>query len=186
MQSPIFKLSIVIFLFLEIISCQIKKEVLKPHQEDDRKEKTVKLDFEILINEISLDEIKKIEDFRKKINVYLDLEIIATLKQINKTTENIEFDRFVTYENFEITNTQKENKNILIGFYDYTPVFTPETSEEMYQIKYTKPDEYSIDSINLVDNFNFYLSNSDTLLIRVKKQYLEKEIFSNWDTLIIK
>lgn len=185
MQSPIFKLSIILFLLFEITSCQIKKEVLKSNQEDNEKVDTVKLDFEILSDEISLGEIKKIDDFRKKLKAYYDFEIIATLKQINKTTENIELDNFITYENFEITNLNQEKKDDLIRFYDYNPIFDPETYE-INGIIDTEPNEFSIDTLNLVNDFRFFLSNPDTLLIRIKKQYFEKEIYSNWDTLILK
>lgn len=188
MRSPIFKLSIIIFLLIAITSCQIKKEVIKSNQEGNKKVETVKIEFEILTDEINLGEIKKINDFRKKLKAYSDFEILARLKQTNKTTENIELDNFIIYENFEITNIEKESKDDLIRFYDYTPILDPETYEpfEINGIREIKPNEYTIDTINLVNDFRFYLSNSDTLLIRVKKQYFEKEIFSNWDTLILK
>ena len=185
MRSPIFKLAIILFLLFEIASCQIKKEVLKSNPEDNEKIETVKLDFEILTDEISLGDIKKIDDFRKKLKAYYDFEIISTLKQINKTAENIELDNFITYENFEITNLNKERKDDLIRFYDYTLIIDPETYE-ISGIRNTESNEYVIDTINLVNDFRFYLSNSDTLLIRIKKQYFGKEIFSNWDTLILR
>lgn len=158
---------------------------MKSNQEDNKKVETVKLDFEILSDEIFLGEIKKIDDFRKKLKAYYDFEIIATLKQINKTTENIELDNFTTYDNFEITNLNQEKRDDLIRFYDYTPIFDPETYE-INGIRDTEPNEYFIDTLNLVNDFRFFLSNPDTLLIRIKKQYFEKEMYSNWDTLILK
>jgi hypothetical protein len=178
-------LSIIIFLSFEITSCKIKKEAIKSNREANEKIEMVKLDFEILTDEISLNEIKEIDDFKKRLIAYSNFEILATLKQINKTIENIELGNFITHDNFEIVNVKKERKDDLIIFYDYTPIFDPETYEAN-EIRDIMPNEYSIDTMNLVNDFRFYLSNPDTLLIRIKKQYFEKEIHSNWDTLIIK
>ena len=184
MRNQILILSIIIFLFFKVTSCQIKKEAIKSNRENLEKIEPVKLDFEILTDEISLDKIKEIDDFRKRLIAYMNFEIVATLKQINKTNENIELDNFIIHENFEIINIKGESKDTLIRFYDYTLVFDPETYE-MDGIRDIKPNEFSIDSINLVNDFRFYLSDPDTLLIRIKKQYFEKEIYSNWDTLIL-
>ena len=185
MKNHIFLLSTILFLSFEMTSCQIKKETIKSNQANDEKIEQVQLDFEILTEEISLEEIKKIDDFRKKLTAYNNFEILATLKQTNKTTEKITLDNFIVYENYEITNIKKERKDDLIHFYDYSIVFDPETylTEVIEKIM---PNEYSIDTLNLVNDFKFYSSNPDTLLIRMKKQYFEKTIYSNWDTLIIK
>ena len=181
MRKLIFILSIVISLSFEITSCQIKKEVINSSRNDNKKTELVELNFEILTDKISFDEINKIDDFKQKLRTYLNLEILATLKQISITVEKIELDNFIIYENFEITNLKKEPKDDLIIYYDYTPVFDPETYEDMID-----PKKYSIDTINLVNDFRFYKSAPDTLLIRIKKQYFEKYFYSNWDTLMIK
>ena len=170
---------------MEISSCQINESITKSNKDSIENIGEIKLDFEILTDEISLDEINKIDKFKKKLIAYSNFEIVATLKQINKTSENIEIDNFIVYENFEIIDVQKQSKDDLINVYHYTPIFNPETYE-INGIKMLKPDEFSIDSLNLVNDFRFYVSNPDTLLIRIKKQYFEKEIYSNWDTLIIK
>ena len=178
-------ISLIIFFSFEITSCRIKKDSVKYYKEGNENKESVKLDFEILTDEISLDKIKKIGDFKEKLIAYSNFKILAILKQVNKTSKSIELYNFITYENFEITNVKKENKNELISFYDYTPIFDPETYE-IYGTRDIMPNEYSIDTINLVNNFQFHLSNPDTFLIRIKNQYFEKEIYSNWDTLIIK
>jgi len=178
-------MSLIIFLSFEITSCRIKKDSVKYYKEGNENKESVKLDFEILTDEISLDEIKKISDFKEKLTAYSNFEILARLKYINKTIESIELYNFITYENFEITNVKKENKNELIRFYDYTPIIDPETYE-LYGIRNIKPNEYFIDTINLMNNFEFLLSNPDTFLIRIKNQQFEKEIYSTWDTLILK
>ncbi len=187
MRSLIFILSIMIFFSVEIISCKIKKEVLNSNEEDYEKIESVKLDFEILTDEISLEEINRIDDFRAKVISYSNFEILATLKQINKTEDSIEVDNFIIYENFDIVNIDKINRADLISFYDYSIVLDPETFE-IYGItdKKLKPNGHLIDSINLVKDFRFYLSKPDTFLIRIKKQYFGKEICSNWDTLVVR
>lgn len=184
MRSIIFIISLIIFFSFGITSCHIKKEATKSHTNDIEKKEWIELDFEILTDEISLNEIKKIEDFKERLIAYLNLEILATLKQISKTDKNIKFDHLIINENFEIINIKRESKSDLIRSYDYTPIFDPETYED--EIRDLKPNQYSIDSINLVNDFKFYSSAPDTFLIRIKKQYFEKEIYSNWDTLIIK
>ena len=185
MKSLIFILSIIIFLSFEMTSCQIKKEALQSNRADNEKIEMVQLDFEILTDEISLEEIKKIEDYKKKLLAYYNFEILATLKQTNNTVENITLSNFIVHENFEIVNLKKEPKDDLIRFYDYSIVFDPETYETDV-VRNIMPNEFSIDTINLVNDFKFYLSNPDTLLIRIKKQYFKKEMYSTWDTLIIK
>jgi len=184
MRSLIFLLLVIICFSFRASSCQLKKELIESNREDREK---IKLDFTILTEEIDLAEIKAIEDDRKKEIAYSDLEIIAILKQINNSVEYIEIDNLIIPENLEILNIQKKRKEDLIIFYDYTPVLDPETFE-IYGSQNTilKSKEYFIDTINLVANFSFYLSNSDTFLIRIKKQYSKKEIYSNWDTLVIK
>ncbi len=172
------------FFFIEITSCQIKKESTKHPLNIDVKKDLVKLDFEILTDKFSLDQFRKIDDGKERLIAYSTSKILAVLKQTNRSNEKLEVGDFIIYENFEITNLKKESKEELITFYDYSIVFDPETYESDEDVE-LKPGEYFIDTLNLVDNFKFYHSNFDTFLIRIKKSYFEKELYSNWDTLIL-
>ncbi len=182
MKRLIFLLSTILFFLLEITSCQIKKEGLNTNTNKIEK---VALVFEILKDEISFDSIKKIADSKTKMLAYWDFEILATLKRLNKTTEKIELTHFIVFENFEITNLKKEPKEELIRHYDYSIVFDPENYESD-MIRKIMPTEYEIDTLNLSNDFRFYLSKPDTLLIRVKEFQLGKEVYSNWDTLVVR
>jgi len=177
-------LSITILFSFVLTSCLIKRNAKKLSTDNIEK---ISLDFEIVSDEISFEAINEIDSFKNKLIAYSNFEIIATLKQINKTSRSVKLDDFIVYENFEITNTKREKKDDLITEYHYSIIMDPETYETIgVEDIMLKPNEYSIDSINLVKDFRFYLSDPDTLLIRIKKVYFEKEIYSNCDTLIIK
>ena len=163
------------FLTLLLSACFPNKAAINPNQNSEK----VKLEFEILTDEILIDALDK-----DRVINYIKSEILATLKQTNQSNELVTLDNFIIYENFEITDLNKQSKEDLIAHYDYSIVFDPETYED--DNPEIKPNDATIDTLNLVSNFRFYKSDADTLLIRIKKTYFEKEIYSNWDTLIVK
>ncbi len=119
---------------------------------------------------------------------YYDYDMSATIKQINTSDTIIEITKpiFIVWENFEIKNMKGESVDSLIKDYDFTLIFNPETYELYNKPTKLKPKEFSIDTINLVHDFNFSILNEpDTFLIRIKNYFLEENIYSNWDTLII-
>lgn len=168
-------------------SCFFKKQVSSANQKTKEK---VKLEFEIQTNQIAIEKYHK-----NRLLDYLDSEILATLKQTNLSDEQIKVNDLFTYENFEITNLKKQSRDSLIAQYEYSVVFDPDSyTDESY---YLKPNDFAIDHLNLAHDFRFYKSDPDTLLIRMKIKYFEKdsktnlyinssqEIYSNWDTLVI-
>jgi len=169
-------------LLLGLTACVLKKGSVDSSANEIKKKKSLRIEFEIILDEIVKKESLNEEDLRK----YWKSVIPATLKQINKTDKVVELynPTFIVYENFEIKNIIGEKKNDLIRQYDYTPVFDPETYES--ETVLLESNEYFLDTLNLVSNFNFYLGAKDTFLIRVKNYHLNEEIYSNWDTLIIK
>jgi len=160
-----------------LASCVLKKTSIPSNQYNS--EESIRLDFDIILKEVENMKGMKIMDYRNH-------ELLATLKQTNQSsaTIKVETPAFIVYENYEIINVRGANRDSLIGHYDYSIVFDPETYNDF--IVSLPPNHFSIDTVNLVNDFNFYLSGPDTLLIRIKKHHLEDYIYSNWDTLIIR
>jgi len=169
---------------------------MKFNREKGKANEIIKIEFEILTDEIAIDEINKFNTYREKRIAYLDLDILATFKRINNTEYIVEVDDFIVHENFDIINIKDENRDSLVRQYDYSISFDPETYE-IWGNEALKPNEYALDSTYLEENFNFYLSGPDTFLIRMKDSFINPEtstptkinwdtIYSNWDTLIIR
>lgn len=170
----------IIFFSIGLLSCQSFNNASKKKE----KVETIELEFEIITDKISMEEIKKITNFREKINAYKNLEILASLKQTNKTSEKIKLYTFSTHENFEIIDTQLKSKDTLINHYHYQILIDPDSFEPFGYIE-VEPEGFIADTFNIVNEFNFFQSDPDTFLIRIKETYLEKELYSNWDTLIL-
>lgn len=164
-------------------ACTISKnQVDKTQTNLQENNEGMSLQFDILPKEIGP---FKDMDYLK----YLEIKIPATLKQVNYSNATVEIDSdrmFVWDENYQISNLKGEPQDSLINDYHYQVLFDPDSYTSPTTVK-LKPNDFLIDTVNLTQEFNFYLSSSDTFLIRMKDIVNSGNwIYSNWDTLIVR
>jgi len=172
-----------IVILLQLASCNFKQ--LSPDTSLKNipiKENRVSIEFDILQN---IDDKVRMLEWE---TIWSDYKMLATVKQINTSDTIVEILKpaFIINENFEIKNLKGERVDSLISENHYQFLIDPGTYEMFNKPTNLKPKEFSIDTINFASDFKFNtLIQPDTFLIRVKNFTLEKNSYSNWDTLII-
>lgn len=182
---PFIKLcSSVLFVGCLFYSCTKQIKINSTSQNLD----SIKLEFDIQQEEVRLSSIRtKFESGKDALAYFSRHEIFATLKSTNISDKTVEviLPHFIVYENFEIKNIQGDDMIDLVDIYDYSVIVDPETYDSIYEKNELKSLESFIDTVSVTQNIKLHLCEPNTYLIRIKTDWSQNIVYSNWDTIVV-